>query len=186
MTASGREIEDNLCVGCGLCCDGTLHGEARLERGEGADAIAAGLDVVEGENSLTFRLPCPLFKNGCCSVYPDRPAVCGSYECKLLKSVKNGELTVQSAREKVETAKALRSKVAEHNPEAVFGEHRSRVWKSLQDGLPSLDPAGRRAAAQSILDIAVFDEFLDRWFGQRKSKLGTESSNSRRDEPERG
>jgi hypothetical protein len=184
MTAPGREIEDALCAGCGLCCDGTLHAKADLEPGEARLLGSAGLELIDGGRA--FRMPCPYSKNGCCSVFSNRPAaVCSSYECKLLRSTKNGDLTVEAAREKVKTAIALRAKVAEHNPDAVLAEHRGPLWKRLQSALPSLEPAARRSAAQTILDIAVLDEFLDRWFGNRKPKLGTESSNSRTDEPDR-
>jgi hypothetical protein len=145
---------------------------------------SAGLELIDGGRA--FQLPCPHSKNGCCSVFSNRPAaVCGNYECKLLRSTKNGQLTLEAARDKVQAAMALRAKVAEHNPDAILAEHRGALWKRQQEALPSLDPDARHSAAQAILDIAVFDEFLDRWFGNRKPKLATESSNSRNDEPDR-
>jgi hypothetical protein len=184
MTAPGREIEDALCVGCGLCCDGTLHPKADLEPGEARLLGSAGLEVIDGGRA--FHMPCPHSKKGCCSVFSNRPAaVCSNYECKLLRSTKNGDLTVAAAREKVLTAMALRAKVAEHNPDAVLAEHRGALWKRSQQALPSLDPVSRHAMSQAILDIAVFEEFLDRWFGNKKPRLETESSNSRSDEPDR-
>jgi hypothetical protein len=184
MTAPHRTIEDALCVGCGLCCDGTLHSKAALDPGEADRLGSAELDILDG--GQTFQMPCPYSKNGCCTAYPNRPAaVCGSYVCKLLRHTKAGELALEEARGKVQAAMELRATVAEHNPKAVLAEHRAGIWKSLQAALPSLGPAERRATGQVILDIAVFDEFLDRWFGNRKRKLGTESANSRKDEPDR-
>jgi len=184
MTAPGREIEDALCAGCGLCCDGTLHPKADLEPGEARLLGSAGLEVIDGGRA--FQMPCPHSKDGCCSVFSNRPAaVCSNYECKLLRNAKTGKLTVETAREKVQTAMALRAKVAEHNRDAVLAEHRGPLWKRLQAALPSLDPASRGTMAQAILDIAVFDEFLDRWFGNKKPRLEPESSNSRSDEPDR-
>jgi hypothetical protein len=184
MTAPGREIEDALCVGCGLCCDGTLHSKAALDPGEADQLGSTELNILDG--GRTFRMPCPYAKNGCCTVYPNRPAaVCGSYDCKLLRRTKAGEITLEEALRKVQAAMALRAKVAERNPEAVLAEHRAGIWKSLQAALPSIPPLERRATGQAILDIAVLDEFIDRWFGNRKRKLGTESSNSRKDEPDR-
>jgi hypothetical protein len=184
MTAPGREIEDGLCVGCGFCCDGTLHPKASLEPGEAALLGSAGLELID--DGRAFRLPCPNSKNGCCSVFPNRPAaVCSNYECKLLKAVKAGETSLESAREKVVEAKQLLAKVSQNHPDAVLAEHRPAIWRRLQESLATLEPASRPAAAQSILDIAVLDEFLDRWFGNRKPKSGTELSYSRSDEPER-
>ena len=184
MTAPDREIEDALCAGCGLCCDGTLHPKADLEPGEARLLGSAGLELIDGGRA--FQLPCPHSKNGCCAVFANRPAaVCSNYECKLLRSTKKGELTVEAAKDKVQAAMALRAKVAERNPGAVLAEHRGALWKRLQEALPSLDPAARRGASQAILDIAVFEEFLDRWFGNKKPGLETESSNSRNDEPDR-
>jgi hypothetical protein len=184
MTAPGREIEDALCVGCGLCCDGTLHPKAHLEPGEADQLGSAGLDIIDGGRA--FQMPCPYSKNGCCAAYPNRPAaVCGSYVCKLLRLTKAGELTLEEAHGKVQAAMALRATVAERNPKAVLAGHRAGIWKSLQAALPLLAPEERRATAQAILDIAVFDEFIDRWFGNRKPKLGTKSANSRKVEPDR-
>jgi uncharacterized protein len=184
MTSGGREIEDSLCAGCGMCCDGTLHAKADLEPGEAPSLASSGLELVD--EGRAFLLPCPYSKNGCCSVFPARPAsVCSSYECKLLKAVKTEELSLESAREKVATAKRMLAGVGRSQPDAVLAEHRSTIWRRLQDELPTLDPPSRQESASVILGIAALDQFLERWFGNKKPKLGTKSSNRRSDEPER-
>jgi hypothetical protein len=170
MTSDRREIEDSLCAGCGMCCDGTLHAKADLDRGESASLASAGLELVD--DGRAFLLPCPHSKNGCCSVFPNRPAaVCSSYECKLLKAAKTGELSLESAREKVTTAKRMLAEVGRSQPDAVLAEHRSTIWRGLQEELPALEPASRRHSASVILDIAALDQFLERWFANKKPKV---------------
>lgn len=76
MAGSEKEVSD-LCMSCGLCCDGTLfpYGFIRDE----ADKKVAddlGLPVTEISEKLLFKLPCTCF-SGKCTVY-NKPR---SYTC---------------------------------------------------------------------------------------------------------
>ena len=76
-----------LCLQCGLCCDGTLFAFARLYESEREFTESLGLEVAErpGGAGLGAVLPCPRFVDGCCSLYTvPRPAICGDYQCALL------------------------------------------------------------------------------------------------------
>src|SRR6516164_4862180 len=75
-----------LCLQCGLCCDGTVFHHGRLDDGEQDFVESLGLPVEPkpgGGHALS--LPCPAFLDGCCSRYTEpRPAICGDYRCGLL------------------------------------------------------------------------------------------------------
>ena len=87
MRAVTRDGSD-LCLRCGMCCDGTLFASALLKIDDEGDfdiAERQGLEPIRSEAGPRFKQPCPRFVDGCCSVYREtRPAVCGDYHCALL------------------------------------------------------------------------------------------------------
>jgi hypothetical protein len=74
-----------LCLQCGLCCDGTLFSYINLEEGEREFVESLGLEVVFDGDLVCSPEPCPAFTGGCCSLYQrGRPETCGSDRCGLL------------------------------------------------------------------------------------------------------
>ena len=47
------------CVGCGMCCDGTLYGLAKVAAGEEMIMREKGLAITEVGDKSYFQLPCP-------------------------------------------------------------------------------------------------------------------------------
>jgi Fe-S-cluster containining protein len=80
MTDLAHELE-TLCRACGFCCDGTLFQRALLEPDEVEPAKRRGLKVFEARG---FSQPCTRIEAYSCTIYPDRPSVCRSFECRLL------------------------------------------------------------------------------------------------------
>lgn len=73
-----------LCRSCGLCCDGSLFGRARLAPDEVDDARRIKLRVVP--NGASFAQPCTAWKPGVgCGVYLERPRTCRKFSCKLFE-----------------------------------------------------------------------------------------------------
>ncbi len=80
-----KEVSD-ICVACGMCCDGTLFGKANLSNEQFNDdyenvlkARDLNMNVFEENGKYFFKQPCHLF-NTCCTVYNQvRPRVCGTY-----------------------------------------------------------------------------------------------------------
>ncbi len=92
------KLTDTLCTRCGLCCDGTLFAEVELSgRGEATQLEAMGLDIDSDGALESLPLPCAALKGTRCSVYAHRPHVCRTFECRLLKDVRAGEVTVEQA-----------------------------------------------------------------------------------------
>jgi hypothetical protein len=94
-----------LCVECGLCCTGAYLSWAPVS----AKEIATYSDtstlpyrdttLSEDDDPLRMVLPCACHVGGLCSIFPNRPAVCGNYRCDLLKATLNGSVAGEEARQ---------------------------------------------------------------------------------------
>lgn len=110
----GPPGEQEVCVRCGQCCDGTIFGHAHLNPGE-KDSIpvlmAANTTAVKGEEY--FLLPCPYFR-GKCTIYDiKRAEVCGRYRCQLLRDLEEGMISREDALKVVEDAIVMRAEIFE-------------------------------------------------------------------------
>jgi uncharacterized protein len=99
------ESAQSLCLACGLCCDGTLFDKAPLERNDEDDKLLAlGIEIISGQNGRALKLPCPAHKNCRCTVYTERPTICRTFRCKLLKRFKANEISKTEALEIIREA----------------------------------------------------------------------------------
>src|SRR5262245_49322308 len=98
-----------LCLQCGLCCDGTIFTDVPLNDGEEDYVESLGLEVLAtGDGGSKWLLPCPKLVDGCCSLYTiGRPAMCGSYRCVLLKDYLAGTRRLDEALPVVHLVRAL-------------------------------------------------------------------------------
>jgi hypothetical protein len=98
-----------LCLQCGLCCDGTLFHRARLAEGEQDFVESLGLIVESNrDHTIDLSLPCPAFVDGCCSLYTvPRPSVCGSYRCELLNGYVAGTKVLDDVLPLVQLVRSL-------------------------------------------------------------------------------
>ena len=103
-------INQNICILCGFCCDGTLFNHARIKENELVKTGYA-FEILIKENPA-FRLPCPYLKNRVCSIYNQRPyAVCESFRCKLLRSVISENISYSEAIKIINDVVALKTKI---------------------------------------------------------------------------
>lgn len=107
MTALPKEQQ--ICVTCGLCCDGTLFWHASLlpgEKGNLPEKIERAYRKTENEES--FRLPCGYF-SGKCTIYDRKRAnVCASYRCQLLKDFADRKISLEDTLEIIRKAMIMR------------------------------------------------------------------------------
>lgn len=97
-----------LCLGCGLCCDGSLFTSVPLAAGEAEAVRRRGLPVWERpDGSPALRQPCAALAGRRCEVYADRPAACRRYTCMLFAALAEGEVSLAEALGTVEEAHAL-------------------------------------------------------------------------------
>jgi len=102
----------NICLSCGLCCDGTILGFVQLDNDE-MPALKKIMDIEDEKGNGFFLQPCKKYCDGC-TIYSQRPKQCGLFECGLLKSVEKKEIKFESALEIVNVVKQKRSAIAKN------------------------------------------------------------------------
>ena len=94
----------NVCLSCGLCCDGTVIGFVQLDRSEFL-ALKDIMELEEGNGEGLFLMPCSNLGKAGCTIYSKRPKQCAKFECGLLKAIDQKELQINSAIETINTVK---------------------------------------------------------------------------------
>ncbi len=94
-----RSLSD-ACSVCGLCCDGTLF-----------DSVN---DDIQGR--------CPALRNGCCSVYNDRPKECRTFVCRLGRYYESGQVSLEFVRQRAEEMEALTEEIICLFPQGLIDE----------------------------------------------------------------
>src|SRR5262245_47759228 len=98
----------NLCLHCGLCCNGVIFGDVKLQPEDDAHCLAAlGMPLKPIRNGHKFAQPCHMFDGCRCKIYAERPAHCRTFECALLKRVLSEEITMSFALRQVRKARTL-------------------------------------------------------------------------------
>lgn len=93
---SGQGLSD-LCVACGLCCDGSLFRFLPVEASEVEHYRALSLPVVTQSGRLAMRLPCSRLEKRCCTIYEQRPSGCRTFVCHLGRRLELGEVGFEEA-----------------------------------------------------------------------------------------
>ena len=167
---------DGLCVGCGMCCDGTMYRTVDVGADDRIEILeAAGLVFSTTDDVTSFRQPCSAFGDGCCSAYDIRPSVCRSYRCLLLRRFEAGEVSREAARALIARTVDMRDRVRSGLTAYLGTEDRSTL-----DGLYRLmiakfeaapEPAAaRREQSDLLLTVAALRVVLAREFEPRDSK----------------
>ncbi len=103
---------DQLCPKCGLCCNGVLFADVRLQKNDDARRLTKlGLSVKGKAGRPAFSQPCSCFDGTLCRIYAERPGYCRAFECGLLKRVQAGEMNADDALRKIAAAQRLAEKV---------------------------------------------------------------------------
>ena len=114
---------EDLCLSCGLCCDGSLFWAVPVEQGEDVPALL--------DEDGRLRQPCTCF-NGVCTIYADRPAACRTFNCRVLQTVQAGRRDNAWAREQIAGMR--------------------RVLAALDTTLPGREPSLYRRAAEFLAE----------------------------------
>ena len=107
----------NICLDCGLCCDGTYLDFAPVTQEEADVLESKGLPISVIDQRLRIQLPCRKY-DSCCTIYHDRPAVCRSFRCKLLKSIDKGRVETDHALQQIHLLKSLKSELLQIIPDS--------------------------------------------------------------------
>ena len=142
---------------------------APVSEDEACSLAAHGLDLFDFKGVRQFRQPCPLLKEGHCTIYESRPKVCRDYRCKMLKRHENGELEPGEGRRRVAEAKALRSAVVARDPEGAMHDRRASLWRSLSDAVTKASGNEKQELAKRLLAVAAFEAYIRQWFRSKSS-----------------
>lgn len=164
----------DLCVECGLCCKGFIHNYAVLYDDEIERADRLNLDHFRSENkksedesadagtSYAFRLPCLCHQDGKCSVYPDRPRVCGEYKCDVLVRFLEREVSFEESQALVRETLRLVENVERYMELSTVGKS---VWQAVEEFCSAHDNSEefRRKHALFLLDVKKLERLLPRF-----------------------
>jgi uncharacterized protein len=151
-------LTDQLCLRCGLCCNGVLFRDVEVQPGDDAEMLRRlGLPLKkvnarpspEAFQKERAPQPCALLGADCkCAIYANRPLRCRQFECALLLEVKAGACSVDQALKTIRdaqkrAAKALRLlRELGNEEEHLTVAHRfRRVKRKMESG--AIDPALR-------------------------------------------
>jgi hypothetical protein len=85
---------EEICLACGLCCNGVIFADVKLQPGDDEERLRSfGLPVCPPRSARQppfLSQPCAALEGCWCRVYADRPKYCRQFECVLLKSVVAG------------------------------------------------------------------------------------------------
>ncbi len=95
-----------LCLACGLCCNGAIFNDVKLEPSDSAEHLRSlGLPIKRFGAELGCSQPCDAFANGRCGIYAGRPSHCRTFECLVLKGVKAGTIKPNAGLKRVALAR---------------------------------------------------------------------------------
>lgn len=110
---SPSKIIRDLCLQCGLCCNGVIFRDVELQASDDPKPLqAAGLAINIRRHAATISQPCAaLGPDLRCRVYADRPTRCRDFECDLFKAVARDELDLPTALKVIRTTRQRAVKV---------------------------------------------------------------------------
>ena len=154
---------EQLCLACGLCCDGTLFDNVRLEPGDDAarlKALGLPVKVSRGREPVArFPQPCAaLCADRTCRVYADRPRQCRTYECMVYQEAVAGRLDypaalrrVKNARRQADRVRKLLRRLGDTEEHRSLGERFHR----MQERMEAAPPDAAALATFADLSLAV-------------------------------
>lgn len=103
---SSPAVGSELCLACGLCCNGVLFRDVQLRPGDNETALRSiGAPVRQLKTRTCVPQPCAaLCHDNRCRVYPERPQRCREFECALLRRVLAGAVSTNQALRIIRTA----------------------------------------------------------------------------------
>lgn len=156
---------NQLCLECGLCCNGVIFARGELQPEEDpARFRALGLTLQPARPSKDagrkFKQPCTAFDGCRCQVYRERPSYCRQFECRLLKCVQAGEIEIpdalrliRSARRRVNAVKRLLRELGDSDESVAL----SLRFRRMQKRFDQKQTDRKSAGLYGELTLAVHD-----------------------------
>lgn len=161
----------NLCISCGMCCDGTLFVWAPLcaeDKAGQLDSFTVGDDPQKG--GPHFDLPCPHLHDRKCALYQSwRPRICHTFRCKTLRRFEAGEIDLLEAQTIIERTTELATRVWRQMGERVGDQRGSlgALFLSWKASIEKTDPDWMENHAGFLTDFYALQYRLDKGFRQK-------------------
>jgi len=171
------DTNQNICLYCALCCDGTLFNQANIKENEQI-VTELSFEIIENEKRA-FRQPCPYLKEKSCSIYAVRPfSVCEAFQCKLLRAFRAGNITFDDAMKAISDIMAFQEKIElqllEHDSENMGDSFSSKIENFNKQHTEAKDKvAFRKKNGKTLLDILIMNKILSKsfWNNPRKKRI---------------
>lgn len=156
---------NQLCLECGLCCNGVIFAHGQLQPEDDAARLQSlGLALVKTRHTKLetqkFHQPCAAFDGCRCNIYSERPKYCREFECLLLKNMKAGRLEtnaalriIRDARQRAEKVKRLLRELGDADEHIALSVRFRRMKRRMESS--ELDEEG--AERFGDLTLAVHD-----------------------------
>jgi Fe-S-cluster containining protein len=182
-TDSDGFVAEDLCLACGLCCNGAIFARVKLQpEDDQARLRALGLPLVSRRSlkgaldhppsairNLHLLQPCSAFDGCRCRIYAERPLHCRRFECLLLKAVKEGRTqasaalrTIRAAREANEAVLGLLRALGDTDEQTALSVRFRRVARRLEKRCP--DPKTAQTFGELTLAVHEFNMLLSQHF----------------------
>ena len=164
--------EQNICIKCAMCCDGTMFPKAIIYPEE---IINSNYDFNIVRNiKRGFQLPCSYLSDKKCTIYQNRPyAICDKYKCKMLIDFNAGKISYKQAIKKIEDLLKIREQIIY----AIDGFYKENTQLPLNKIIKTFinhymkvmgELEFRKKYGQTMLDFKVLRMSLKRWFIKEK------------------
>lgn len=174
-----KSIAEQLCLNCGLCCNGVLFKDVELQAGDSSAHLASlGFPIrirargaANGKSpKAKFSQPCAaLCADNCCRAYPDRPTRCREFECAVFKAVQTGDVelpaalrTIRSARQRAERVRSLLRETGDTNEGLALSLRFKQTRRRMESGLAGeaeIDTFAELTLAVHALNVLLSQEF---------------------------
>jgi Fe-S-cluster containining protein len=180
-------LPGQLCLACGLCCNGILFKDVELQPGDDAEQLRSlGLPIREARmvesksgGSLRTKLqtrnskfpqPCAaLCAGNHCRIYAECPARCLEFECMLFKLVAVGETdlaaalkTIRAARQRADQVRRLLRALGDTHEHLALSLRFKRTRRRLEAG--GFDDASTDTFAELTLAVHALNVLLSSKF----------------------
>lgn len=154
------DLASQLCVSCGLCCDGTIYSMAPFMEGDTDEQKSWFADNPPtpgmGEG---WGQPCHFLCGATCGIYEKRLGTCRTYRCRTLLALDASEVSLAEAQARVAQSVAQRSRVCAEAGTETLQQARDRLKPLAKAGGPI--PAEH---ARAFLALGTLETLLDRFF----------------------
>lgn len=157
-----------LCAQCGMCCNGVLFDQMRVQEGDSVRALTAlGLKLKRRGAEASFFQPCPVHREGSCAIYPHRPVRCREFVCRQLLLLEADETSSASVLGKIQEAARQAERIRElFRALGDEREHKSFSVRLAAVRTPPFDDSPEAADRREELEKAIgtLEELLRRDF----------------------